>query len=246
MPAAADHFSERADLYARFRPRYPSEVDDAIRSLAPRRRLVWEAACGSGQLTRRLAGSFNRVVAGDLSLDQLQRAPRIRGVVYVREAAEASALASGSADAAVSGQSAHWLDLPRFYAEVRRIVRPGGLVGLVTYGTPAATGSVDGLIQAFHRKTLAAHWPAARVHVDQRYVDLPFPFRRLTVPDIDMVEDWTASDFLGYAASWSGVRNLLRAGGAGVFQSFGEELRAAWGDGLRTVRWPITLLAGLV
>ena len=48
--------------------------------------------------------------------------------------AEASGLDDASCDLVVAAQAAHWFDLPRYWAEVARVLKPGGLAALVGYG----------------------------------------------------------------------------------------------------------------
>lgn len=240
----SDHFSDRAALYARHRPEYPSDVARAVAAAAPARGRIWEPGCGSGQLTRTLAGVFGTVLASDPSAEQLARAPRLEGVRYVRERAETSALASASIDAVAVGQAAHWLDLEAFYREAARVGRPGSVLALVSYGTPEVEGDPGPVVRTFHHGTLEAFWPEARHHVDEGYADLPFPFERIPTPAIAMDRSWTVDEFLGYADSWSGVRRLKKAMGDRPFEGFAAELRGTWGPGARRVRWPVTVLMG--
>ena len=41
--------------------------------------------------------------------------------------------ADSSVSLIISGQAAHWLDLPRFYAESKRILKPQGVLALFGY-----------------------------------------------------------------------------------------------------------------
>lgn len=244
VPTSVDHFSDRAEMYARHRPVYPAAAARVVAGAAAARGRVWEPGCGSGQLTGALAAMFDTVVASDPSADQLARAPRQPGIHLLRERAETSALSTGSADAVVVGQAAHWVDLPAFYREATRVGRPGAVVALVSYGTPRVDGPPGTLVSDFHRRTLAPYWPPARRHVDDGYARLPFPFPRIPAPALDMERSWSVEDFLGYAGSWSGVRRAIEATGPALFDAFAGSLRTAWGTGARRVRWPLTILMG--
>ncbi len=129
-----DHFSEVAAAYAAHRPTYPAALVDLLARVAPARRLAWDAGCGSGQLSALLAGPFARVWATDASTEQLARATPHHKVTYSCAPAQASGLADGVVDLATAAQAAHWFDLPAYYAEVRRVARPGGIVALISYG----------------------------------------------------------------------------------------------------------------
>ncbi|MCZ2830037.1 methyltransferase domain-containing protein [Modestobacter sp. VKM Ac-2986] len=123
-------FGGVAAEYAALRPGYPADVVPFLLGPAPRR--VLDLGAGTGLFTDRLLEAGHEVVAVDVSvgmLDQLRtRLPQVRAEVG---GAEAVPLADGSVDAVVAGQAAHWFDVEPAAAELRRVLRPGGVVGLV-------------------------------------------------------------------------------------------------------------------
>lgn len=255
MSRFPDHFSDRAERYAAHRPSYPSELGAALADLAPSGGLAWDAGCGPGRLTALLAAHFPRVVGTDASREQLPGRGVLPGdrevtgrPVYVRALAEEAPLASDTTDLITAAQAAHWFDLPRFYDEVRRVARPRGVLGLVTYGPPTIGEGVDPVLDRYRYDVLAEHWPSRSRHVRERYSSLPFPFEEVPTRQLDLEERWTAADFLGYAGTWSGTRALERARGREPFERFAEGLVEAWGgtECVRTVRWPLTVKAGRV
>jgi SAM-dependent methyltransferase len=243
-----DHFSAVADGYAAARPDYPPEVAGFLAQAAPGRRLAWEAGCGSGQFTGALAALFDSVRATDLSAAQIARAPRLPNVVWAAAPAQASGLPDGAADLIVAAQAAHWFDLPAFYAEVRRVARPGGLVALVCYGAPALDGPPGAALARFHDDTLAPFWPAERAAPLSGYRDLPFPFAPVPAPAFAIVRDWDLPALLAYVDTWSALRALEAAGRGGALDAFRAELAAVWGapGAPRRLRWPVTLRVGRV
>ena len=244
-----DHFSDRSDRYDEHRPTYPPEVAEALAGLVSRRDLAWDVGCGPGRLTTLLATHFVTVVGTDASRAQLEGAAGGAGrVAYACALAEEAPLADGTVDLVTAAQAAHWFDIDRFYGEVRRVARDGAAVTLVSYGPPEVGEEVDPVIDRYRYGVLADHWPAESRHVKERYATLPFPFEELSTPELVLEERWTAADFLGYAATWSGTRALERAGGAERFERFAEALTEAWGgpDRDRAVRWPLTVRAGRV
>jgi len=134
--AFQDHFSAQAADYARDRPRYPDALLAHLARLAPSRRLAVDVATGNGQAAVGLARHFDRVLASDASAAQLAAAVAHGRVQYARHAAECLPLRDAAADLVTVAQAAHWLDLDRFFGEVRRVLRPGGIIALWTYGTP--------------------------------------------------------------------------------------------------------------
>jgi len=243
--AEGDHFSACADAYAAYRPTYPRALAELLGSLTRRRELVWEAGCGSGQLTVLLAERFARVIATDASEEQLSHAPRVENVAYRRASAESSGLPAHVADLVVAAQAAHWFDLPLFFAEAQRVGRAGATIALVSYGVVQAGGDVDPLIHEFHRHTLAPWWPPERRHVDTAYRTLDFPFEELATPLLQMSKRWTLDEFMGYMRTWSAVRALLRAGESAKLDAVEAELRRRWvGTAPREIRWSLVVRAG--
>lgn len=247
-PRFKDHFSQVAVAYAAHRPSYPPALVDFLARLAPARRLAWDAGCGSGQLAVLLADAFERVIATDASGDQIAQATAHPNVEYRRGAAEVSGLPDHVADLAAAAQAAHWFDLPAYYAEVRRVARPGAIVALISYGVVAAGSDLDAVIRPFYRDVLAAYWPPERWHVDDGYRSLPFPFEDLPTPSFEIQRDWGLADLIGYVGTWSAVWALERAQGQGPFATFRRELATAWGPAaaVRPLRWPLTLRVGRV
>jgi hypothetical protein len=56
-----------------------------------------------------------------------------------------------------------------------------------------------------------------------------------------MQKPWTADDAIGYLGTWSATRGFIQAHGHDPVATVRDELRAAWGDGEVTVRWPLYL-----
>lgn len=243
-----DHFSTVAAGYAAHRPVYPPALAEYLAGLAPQHRLVWEAGCGSGQLSVLLAPHFERVFATDASAEQIAHAVRCPNVDYRAAKAERCELPDGAADLAVAAQAAHWFDLSAYYAEVRRVVRPGGVVALVSYGIHSVNEDVDRVVGRFYHGPLDSHWPPERRHVEAGYRTLPFPFAETAAPLLEMTAEWPLAGMLDYVGTWSALQSLERAGARREFEAFRTELAAAWGppETRRRVRWPLSLRVGQV
>jgi SAM-dependent methyltransferase len=116
--------------YAALRPGYPDDAVAFLLGTTPRR--VLDLGAGTGLLTEVVLRAGHEVVAVDPSpamLEQLRA--RLPGVATEVGGAEAVPLPDRSVDAVVAGQAAHWFDPPPAAAELRRVLRPGGIVGFV-------------------------------------------------------------------------------------------------------------------
>ena len=248
MSSFKDHFSTRAADYAAHRPSYPVELVDYLAGLAPARDVALDVGCGSGQLSVLLAERFGRVIATDASAQQVESATAHPRVEYRVAPAEASHLPPASVDLITAAQAAHWFDLPAFYAEARRIARPGAILALVTYGVLQADHAIDPVIQHFYRDVVGAYWPPERRHVETGYRDFDLPFAELSAPPLAIEVEWRAADLVGYAETWSAVRGAEKALGQSPVPAFERALAKAWGnsDERRVIRFPLSLRVGRI
>lgn len=245
---SADHFSRQAAEYAQYRPGYPKELFSYLSSLARGHQLAIDCATGNGQAAIGLAGHFAHVVAFDSSADQIARAFAHPRVEYRVGAAEQLQAEPQSADLIAVAQALHWFNIARFYAEVRRVAKPGGILAVWTYNICRITPQVDAVVRNLHDTTLGPYWPAERRLVIDEYRGLPFPFEEITGPAFELTTHWTLAHLMGYLRSWSATQRYLEATGKIPFDLMGEELAAAWerADEARQVTWPLTLRVGRV
>jgi SAM-dependent methyltransferase len=242
-----DFFSGVSRDYARFRPRYPPALFQQLADLAPARAAAWDCATGTGQVALGLAQRFARVVASDGSQAQLAAAvPHLR-VLYVRAVAEAAPLPSASIDLVTIAQALHWLDIPRFWPEVRRVLTPGGVVAAWCYNLCRIAPAIDEVVARYYNQTLASFWTPERRLLEAGYRTVPFPFAELDVPAPDMTSTLTLGEFVGYLGTWSATERYRAAVGTDPLPRLAQALAAVWphGESL-TVVWPLSLRVGRV
>ena len=247
--AFTDHFASVAADYARFRPVYPAALFAWLADLAPARTMAWDCAAGSGQASRDLADHFDQVIATDASAAQIAAAHPHHQVEYRVAPAEASGLSAGTVDLVTVAQALHWFDLDRFYAEVRRVLKPGGVLAVWSYGVLAVAGAaVDERVQTFYRDIVGPYWPPERQLVESGYRTLPFPFAELEAPAFHMETSWSLSELLGYVRSWSATGRFGVERGYDPVTVLADELAPLWGAPLepRIVTWPLALRVGRV
>ncbi|RKT47711.1 class I SAM-dependent methyltransferase [Thiocapsa rosea] len=242
-----DHFTPVADDYAVFRPRYPEALLAWLADLAPARRCAWDCATGSGQAAVELARHFEHVIATDISEAQLAAAIPHPRILYRRGPAEACGLPDRSVDLVTVAQALHWLDLGRFYAEVRRVLRPDGLLAVWSYGLlETDDAAINGCIREDYHAIIQPFWPDERRHVENGYRSLDFPFPEIQAPAFALTADWTLDALLGYLRSWSATARYRAANGGDPVAAFGTRLAPVWGrpETCRTIRWPLSLRVG--
>ena len=238
-----DHFSKQAADYAKFRPRYPKELFRWLASVAPSTGLAWDCATGSGQAAVELAEVFDRVIATDASEKQITNAESHPRVEYRVAPAEESGIESNTVDLITVAQALHWFDLERFYAEARRVLRPGGTLAATAYKLATITPEIDVIVNRYYSDIVGPYWPAERVLVE-RFEDLPFAFPEMEAPRFAMVADWKVEQLLGYLRTWSATQRFMAAEMRDPLEEIEGELRKAWEDKARRVVWPLAVRVG--
>jgi SAM-dependent methyltransferase len=122
-----------AAAYERGRPGYP---EDAVAELVgvlgvvPGATLL-DLAAGTGKLTRQLMATGATLVAVEPVAAMRAQLARLAAGEVLGGTAEAIPLRDGSLDAVTVGQAFHWFDAGRAVAELGRVLRPGGRLGLI-------------------------------------------------------------------------------------------------------------------
>ena len=127
----ARSFGPAAERYHRLRPGYPVEaVDFVLAGLPPGR--VLDVGAGTGKLTEVLLGRAEQVVAVEPDAQMREVLSRaVPAAEVLAGSAERLPLPDASVDAVFAGQAFHWFPRPDADRELARVLRPGGVVGLL-------------------------------------------------------------------------------------------------------------------
>ena len=240
-----DHFSRQATEYARFRPQYPRALFAFIASQSPNDRQALDCATGNGQAAVALAEFFRKVIAVDASAAQIESAQPNEKVEYRVASAEASGLEAHSCAAIAVAQALHWFDLEAFYAEARRVLKPGGVLAVWAYNYLRLSPGLEAALRHFHDEIVGPYWPPERQLVGRGYLDLPFPFEEIESPPFQIEVRWTLEHLLGYLRTWSATHRFVAAKGSDPVELVEEELRETWGEARkRWAVWPMVVRIG--
>jgi SAM-dependent methyltransferase len=132
-------FGDQALTYDRLRPGYPDQAVTFALDGVPGPRLL-DLGAGTGALTRRLldAGLGYDVVA--VEPDARMRAvlaDTTEGAAVLDGNAERVPLPDAAVDAVLVAQAFHWFTRPAADREIARVLRPGGLLAILTNTNPA-------------------------------------------------------------------------------------------------------------
>ncbi len=153
-PAAAIGYQANADRYVLGRPDYPPEIaawlHDTLK-LQPGKTVI-DLGAGTGKFTPRLLATGANVIAVEPVAQMLQKlAAALPQVKTLADTAEALTLQDESVDAVVCAQSFHWFATRQALAEIQRVLKPGGKLGLVWNMRDARVGWVRKLNQIVDR-----------------------------------------------------------------------------------------------
>jgi SAM-dependent methyltransferase len=245
---STDHFSAHAAHYARHRPSYPPELFDWLAAQSPARELAWDCATGNGQAALALAEHFQRVQATDFSAEQLAQATPHPRVGYLQAPAEASGLVTQSCDLVTVAQALHWFCHERFFAEVRRVLKPGGLFAAWTYTLLHGDPDLTEIVRDYSTNTVGAWWPPERRWVDLGYRGMPFPCADIDVPGFEIRRELTLDEVLDYLRTWSSTQRCLKETGVDPCLALRARLQELWPapEARKTIVWPIILRCGRV
>ena len=189
-------FGAQASAYERGRPSYPPDAVDWLLSTGAGQpvRDVLDLGAGTGKLTSRLVERGLRVVAVDpitemldVLRESLPDTPALLG------SAEQIPLEDDSVDAVLVAQAWHWFDPERAIAEVVRVLRPGGRLGLLWNVRDERLGWV----KDFGRIVGLEHdWADATV-------ELPEPFTDVQTHQVEWTNYITPQALIDYVASRS-------------------------------------------
>jgi SAM-dependent methyltransferase len=230
--------------------------------VAPRRgESLLDVGCGTGAATRPAAaavGPTGRVVGLDLNVGMLEVARGLYAageggsddlepaeIEWIEASAEAVPLANRSFDVVIASQSVQFpADTAAIAGEIRRVLRPGGRLGLTAWRAPSASpyfaaeleavelrlgvDAADRLLAAFRLADPAplatALAVAGVVEIETRRIDL--------ILDLPPVSDWAPRHLAAtpVASALASAPGLARELGADIAQAMAEYVTP---DGVR-------------
>ena len=241
-----DLFSRQSSDYAKFRPTYPQSLFQFLASQAPHANLAWDCGTGNGQSAVQLAQFFKHVIATDPSQKQLEHSISHPKVEYRQEPAEHSSLENHSVDLITVAQAFHWFRQADFFSEVKRVLKPCGLLALWCYELAIISPAVDALVYHLYKDLLGSYWEQERLLVEEgyRFVDFAadLAFTEIALPSFEMGSNWSLEHLVGYLSTWSALQAFIQKNNTDPLEALYPELTAAWGNTpIHPVRWKLAI-----
>jgi ubiquinone/menaquinone biosynthesis C-methylase UbiE len=216
----------QAKMYHDFRPRYPEALVKSILSLVPEagdRQLYIDVACGSGQLTELIGPFFDITIGFDRSFEQLSAVSKNNSSIkYQASSAFELPLESKSVDLLTVAQALHWLvPYERFFSEVERVLKLGGVFVTVAYTFPQVMhDKANAIVNRFYLDILGGHlhpgqtgcwWDTDRPTIDGFYSNIPFS-RQPILKKFPTKVNLSIENYFNYLKTLSAYRTYLRKG----------------------------------
>ncbi len=230
-----------AELYERWRPRYPDQLFADVVALAdvpPRGRLL-EIGAGTGKATAEFARRGYRMTCLEpgpklarIAREKLAGFPEVR---IVERTFEEWPPEDAAFDLVFAAQSFHFVDPAVGLAKVARVLRPGGALAIFAYRPRPGNSETDRRIQRAH----ARHAPALahgnpEVAWEDR-IDASGLFGTVIVCRYRWQRDYSAADYVGLIETQSQHNLLPPRRRARLMQAIGDAIAA--GGGSLTVRY---------
>ena len=174
-------FSGLANIYAKYRPSYPTVLFDDLYSRfgLTSARIVADVGAGTGIFSLPLLERGSTVYCvepnADMATQLTHTLSGFPNAHHIAAPAEATTLPAISVHAVTAAQAFHWFDRAAFLLECRRILRPGGFVLLVwNQGDPAS------------------HFMQAQHTLEQQFCENPLPGKNLMPIPAEAYDDFFA------------------------------------------------------
>jgi len=142
----------------------------------------------------------------------------------------------------------HWLDRPQFYGQVRRVLKPNGIVAAWCYGVLRVSPEVDTIVDRIYSEILDKYWFPERRAIEDQYRSMDFPFEEVQPPSFSLSRTWSLEEVAGHIKTWSASQRYRSENHRDPVDLVGAELAAAWGDPnlKKQVRWTFFMRVGKV
>ena len=148
-------FSDTADYYAKYRPKYPQVIfDEMVEIFASNKDdVLLDLGCGTGEIAIPLAEHFEKVLAWDPDGEMLKIAKRkaeekgIVNVIFEQKSSDDLLNLTEKIKLVTMGQSFHWMDGKTTLNEIKRHLVTGGGVAIIGIRCGIHVYSPDGWIE---------------------------------------------------------------------------------------------------
>ena len=227
-----DHYSIQAEYYAKYRPTYPKELYEFLYKQLTDNQLAWDCATGTGQVAAELSTHFKHVIGTDLSEGQLRNAIPKNNIEYHQIPAEKTNFPDNHFDLVTVAQAIHWFKMSQFFDEVKRTLKPTGLIAVIGYDKLKIDENLNPIIEDIYTEMFGDFFDNCRKFIYTHYSNIPFPFEEIETPKFVIKAEWDWQTLEGFFHSWAPVQKVKNDVGIDPVPEFMNRLKPFWGNNL--------------
>jgi SAM-dependent methyltransferase len=220
------------------------ELYKLIHSLCNNHDVIWDCACGNGQVAIDISKYFTRVEASDISESQIANAYKQENISYSIQNSECTNYPKNYFDAICVAQALHWFSSEKFFQEVKRILKRNGLFFSWGYSFFKIDNNIDSILEEHLFRTIDPFWSVNNRILHNEYKSISFPFQRLELPPIKMTEMWSLPQLIGYLDTWSATKLFNEKFNSSITNQIYYELVDVWkSDEVKKIEMDLFVIA---
>lgn len=228
MDSNSKSFNLKSGQYAQSRPRYPRNFYDFLISFVNHQEILWDCACGNGQVAIDLVGDFKKVFATDINENQIKNAFKHPKINYAVSPSENTSFPNNYFDLIGVAQAMHWFDLDAFFKEVDRVLKPDGILAIFGYGFVKINHEVDQILEQVLHSEIDKYWSEGNSLLISEFKGVDFPFKNIDTPSFNMNQAWQRTDLLTYLDTWSAVKRYNEKNNSNIVEILKQHLEPLW------------------
>lgn len=238
-------FNTKSNDYESARPVYPRELFEFLKRECYSTETAWDCACGTGQVSKSLVNYFNKVYASDINENQILNSFKSESVNFSVQKAEETTFSDSFFDTVCVAQAMHWFNLEKYFREVKRVLKTGGVFACWGYSFFKIEPDIDKVVKEILLDPIKPYWSSRNKILWDKYKDVTFPFKHIQTPEIEMNQIWTKSQLLDYVKTWSAYKRYMEDSSIDIGNIFMEKTRDIWPvDKERNVKMDFSLYLG--
>jgi len=228
MDSNSKSFNIKSNQYAQSRPKYPSDFYEYLITLVNHQDILWDCACGNGQVSIDLVDVFEKIFATDINENQIKNAFKHPRINYSVTPSEKTSFSNNYFDLICVAQALHWFDLDAFFKEVDRVLKPNGILAIFGYGFVKINNEVDKIINEVLHSEIDKYWSDGNRLIISGFKGINFPFKKIDTPYFNMNQKWKLSDLISYLDTWSAVKRYNEKNNSDIVEMLRIHLEPFW------------------